>query len=175
MFQCDIPEEESVDDILKNAFQGESMAFMRYMSFAQQAEDEGYPGIAKVFRTAAKGERVHALNQMAAQGWLPSTEENLEEAIEGETDECTNLYPRFVKVARDEGRAEAVTSLQWVKQVEKNHKEMFEDTLEKLKSEKEVEDKDYYVCMNCGYAEPNSAPSSCPVCGAPKKVFEKVE
>lgn len=175
MFQCDIPEEKTVDGILKNAFQGESMAYMRYLSYAQQAEEEGHPGIAKIFRTAAKGERVHGLNQLAALGWVPETKENLKDAIEGETDECTTLYPELIKIAREENRAEAVTSLKWVKQVEETHEELFENTLEEMEEEGEVEERDYHVCMNCGYAEKNSPPSSCPICGAPKSVFEEVE
>lgn len=173
--ECDVPEDKSVDEILKNAFTGESEAYMKYLAFAQQAEEDDQPGIAKVFRTAAKAERVHALNQMAARGWVPPTEENLEEAIEGETDECTNIYPEFIEIARDDKRAGAVTGLKWVKRVEETHKEMFEDSLEKLKSGEEVEDEEYYVCMNCGYPEKGAPPKSCPVCGAPKDVFEKVE
>ncbi len=173
--ECEVPEEKSVNEILKNAFTGESKAYMKYLGFAQQAEEEGEQGIAKIFRTAAKAEKVHALNQMAAQGWVPPTEENLEEAIEGETDECTNIYPEFIEIARDEKRAEAVQSFKWVKRVEETHKEMFEETLDKLKSEEEVEDKEYYVCMNCGYPEKGAPPKTCPVCGAPKKVFEEVE
>ncbi len=148
---------------------------MKYLAFSQQAEEEDQPGIAKVFRTAAKAERVHALNQMAAKGWVPSTEENLEEAIEGETDECTDIYPRFIEIARDEKRSGAVQAFKWLKRVEKTHKEMFEEALEKVESDEELEDKEYYVCMNCGYPEKGAPPKTCPVCGAPKKVFEKVD
>lgn len=168
-------EESKTDENLRTAFRGESLAYMRYMAFANQAEDESHVGIARIFRTAAKAERVHALNQLAALGWVPSTEENLEESLEGERDECTKFYPQYIEAAREEKRSEAATSFRWVGQVEKTHKEMFEDALEKLKSDEEVPEKEYYVCMNCGYPEEGAPPKSCPVCGAPKSMFEKVE
>lgn len=164
-----------MDELVRAAFEDEALAYMRYMGFSKQAEDDGYPGIAKVFRTAAKAEKVHALNQLAALGWVPPTEDNLEEAVEGETDECTAFYPKFIETAREEKRTEVVQSCRWVKEVEETHKKMFEDSLEKIRSEEDVEEKEYYVCMNCGYPEPGAPPKSCPVCNAPKSVFEKVE
>lgn len=167
--------DSKTDENLKGAFKGESYAHMKYMAYAQQAEDEGEPQISKIFKTAAKAERVHALNQMAAQGWVPTSKENLEDAIQGETDECTEVYPKFIETAREENRAEAVTSLKWVKQVEEIHKEMFEDALEKLEEDEELGEKDYYVCMNCGYPEEGAPPKSCPICGAPKSMFEEVK
>lgn len=68
-----------------------------------------------------------------------------------------------------------MTSLKWAKQVEETHEEMFENTFEELEEKGEVEERDYQVCMNCGYADPNSPPSSCPICGTPNSVFEEVE
>ncbi|MEW5736236.1 MAG: ferritin family protein, partial [Thermodesulfobacteriota bacterium] len=38
---------------LADAFAGESQANRRYLAFAKQAEKEGYPAVAKLFRAAA--------------------------------------------------------------------------------------------------------------------------
>ena len=47
---------------LEQAFAGESQASMRYLAFAEKADQEGYPGVAKLFRAAAKAELYHALS-----------------------------------------------------------------------------------------------------------------
>src|SRR5262245_66202967 len=45
---------------LKHAFAGESQANRRYLYFARQADVEGYPDIAGLFRDTAEGETGHA-------------------------------------------------------------------------------------------------------------------
>lgn len=62
---------------LAAAFAGESQANRRYLAFAARAEADGKPNLAKLFRVAAEGETVHALNHLAAMGGVKTTEENL--------------------------------------------------------------------------------------------------
>jgi len=45
---------------LKHAFAGESQANRRYLYFARQADVEGYPDLAGLFRDTAEGETGHA-------------------------------------------------------------------------------------------------------------------
>jgi len=45
---------------LKYAFAGESQANRRYLYFARQADIEGFPKVAGLFRDAAEGETGHA-------------------------------------------------------------------------------------------------------------------
>ena len=45
---------------LKDAFAGESQANRRYLYFAKQADVEGYPDVAGLFRDTAEGETGHA-------------------------------------------------------------------------------------------------------------------
>ena len=45
---------------LKHAFASESQANRRYIYFARQADHEGYPDIAGLFRDTAEGETGHA-------------------------------------------------------------------------------------------------------------------
>ena len=47
-------------DNLKYAFAGESQANRRYLFFAKQADIEGYPEVAGLFRDTAEGETGHA-------------------------------------------------------------------------------------------------------------------
>ena len=53
---------------LLQAFAGESQANRKYLAFAKQAEKEGYPQVAKLFRAAAEAETVHALAHLRALG-----------------------------------------------------------------------------------------------------------
>src|SRR3979411_2418496 len=45
---------------LKNAFAGESQANRRYLYFAKNADVEGHPDLAGLFRDTAEGETGHA-------------------------------------------------------------------------------------------------------------------
>ena len=49
---------------LKEGFAGESQANRRYLYLARQADIEGYPDIAGVFRDTAEGETGHAFGHM---------------------------------------------------------------------------------------------------------------
>ena len=97
---------------LIEAFAGESQANRRYLYFAQKADIEGYPEVAALFRSVAEGKTGHAfghLDFLAEVGGpvtgvaVGDTEENLKSAIEGETYEYREMYPRFAKTARGEG------------------------------------------------------------------------
>ena len=71
----------STMDNLAEAFAGESQANRKYLAFAQKAEEEGKPQVAKLFRAAAEAETVHAHAHLRVMGGIKSTEENLEAAI----------------------------------------------------------------------------------------------
>ena len=45
---------------LMDAFAGESQANRKYLAFAKQADKEGLPQVAKLFRAAAEAETIHA-------------------------------------------------------------------------------------------------------------------
>ena len=45
---------------LRSAFGGESQASMRYKIWAEKAEKDGFPTVARLFRATADAEKVHA-------------------------------------------------------------------------------------------------------------------
>ncbi|GAI50747.1 unnamed protein product, partial [marine sediment metagenome] len=91
-------------------FAGESQANRRYLFFAEKAEKEGHPGIAKVFRAAAAAETVHARNHLVAMGGIGSTKENLQTAIKGESYEFMKMYPDFIEQAQADNSKRAEIS-----------------------------------------------------------------
>ena len=160
---------------LKDAFSGESQANRTYLAFAKKAEKEGIPQIAKLFRAAALAETVHALNHLKIIGKTKSTVENLKTAVSGETFEFDEMYPQYIQIAKQEGNKKAVWSFDVANKVEKIHAGLFSKAIESLENKKEIPDEDYYVCKVCGNTVEASAPERCPICGAPKEQFEKIQ
>lgn len=153
------------------AFTGESQANRKYLSFAKAAEKEGKTGLAKLFRVAAEGETIHALAHFENAGKVGSWEENLKEAINGETHEFTQMYPAFIDDAKSENQSVAQTGFFRANAVEKIHEKLFSQALEKGG---DLEEKEYYICSVCGYPEAEQAPDKCPVCGALLEKFYKL-
>lgn len=157
---------------LQDAFAGESQANRKYLAFAKQAEKDGYPQAAKLFRAAAEAETIHAHNHLRALGGIRSTRENLAEAIAGESHEFKEMYPQMIAEAELENAAEARRSFTFANAVEKVHAGLYEKALAALDQSEEMYD--YYVCPVCGHTVERSAPDSCVVCGAKGSVFFKV-
>ena len=129
---------------LKDAFAGESQANRRYLYFAKQADVEGYPEVAGLFKNTADAETGHAhghLDFLKAVG-DPATDKpigdtrlNLAAAVAGETYEYTEMYPGMAKTARDEGFAEIAEWFETLAKAEKSHAGRLQkalDTLEEL-------------------------------------------
>ena len=161
------------EENLKAAFAGESQANRKYLAFAKQADKEGYPQVAKLFRAAAEAETVHAHTHLRTLGGINSTAENLQEAISGETHEFTEMYPEMIKAAETEADKKALRSFSYANEVEKVHAELYRKALDSLDNPADVEV--YYVCSVCGFTCENEAPDACPVCKAQKKAFFKVD
>lgn len=166
----------STADDLKEAFAGESQANRKYLAFAKKADEEGYAQVARLFRAAADAETVHARAHLRAMKGVDSTGANLNEAISGETHEFTKMYPSMIEEAEKEGEKEgekeAAMSFKNANAVEEIHAGLYQKALDNLGKNEEV---DYYVCQVCGNTVEGEAPEKCPICGAPRKMFKKIE
>jgi len=160
---------------LKTAFAGESQANRKYLAFSKKAEQEGFPGVARLFHAAAAAETVHAHNHLRVLGGIKSTVDNLKEAIEGEFYEFTKMYPEFIEDAKTDGNKSAERSFNYANEVEKVHHELYKKALELVENGKDLEDKPMYVCSVCGHTHQGDPPDTCPVCNSPKKVFNKID
>lgn len=157
---------------LQEAFAGESQANRKYLAFAKQAESEGFPQIAKLFRAAAEAETVHAHAHLKVMGGIKSTRENLQSAIDGETHEFKSMYPPMIAEAEQAGNAEAVRTFKFANEVEKVHAGLYAKALAEMG--KEAEEFDYFVCSICGHTVEKEAPEKCMVCGAGSRAFVRV-
>lgn len=159
-------------DNLKEAFAGESQANRKYLAFAKQADKEGYPQAAKLFRAAAAAETVHAHAHLRTLGGIKSTADNLSEAITGETFEFKKMYPAMIEEAISENEKSAERSFTFANEVEKVHAELYQKVFDNLENLPET---DYYVCPICGNTVENEPPEQCPVCKAKGSTFEKID
>ncbi len=169
------------------AYNGEKNAQMRYMLFAQQADKEGYNGVASLFRAAARSEQVHyeghakAINELGgappaikmATPVVKSTKENLEAAINGENYEFGKMYPEFLKQAEKDKVKSAIVSFKGALKIEGIHAQLFKKALKDMETWK-GQKKDFFVCLVCGNVVENKPPMVCPICAAPREKFTAV-
>ena len=164
----------TTNENLKEAFAGESQANQKYRAFAKKAEKEGFTNIAKLFRTTAEAERIHAEGHLRALDMIASTADNLQAAIDGETYEFEQMYPPMVnKAVEDKHRAK--TMFKFAVDAEEVHAQIYSKALEAVKSGTDMDVSEFYLCPVCGYIELGSAPEQCPVCNAKQAVFTLVD
>ncbi len=124
---------------LKDAFAGESQANRRYLFFAKQADIEGYPEVAGLFRDTAEGETGHAHGHLEylkkvgdpATGLaITDVPQMLASAVAGETHEYTDMYPGMAKAAREEGFAEIADWFETLAKAERSHAGKFQRAID---------------------------------------------
>ena len=165
----------STEENLQSAFAGESQANRRYLFFADKAEKEGYPQAARLFRAAAEAETVHARNHLAAMDGVGSTRDNLMAGAIGEHYEFTRMYPPFIEQAETENNKRAQRTFEYANEVEQIHHKYFEEAIKAFETGQKLKDEPYFVCPVCGNTVAGEAPEKCPICGAPRSKFKRVE
>ena len=140
---------------LLEAFAGESQARNKYTYFASKAKKEDYEQIAAIFLETADNEKEHAelWFKYLHDGKVPTTEENLKAAAEGENFEHTEMYLRMAKEAREEGFEEIARKFELVGKIEAEHEKRYLKLLENLKTSRVfiAEDVVVWKCRNCGH------------------------
>jgi rubrerythrin len=158
---------------LNDAYAGESMAHMKYTIWADKAEQEGKPQVARMFRAIAYAERVHATNHWRTLGNIMGTKDNLQHAIDGENFEVDEMYPAYKAVAELQEEKGAVRSTHWALETEKVHAKMYEAAKQAVESGKDASGEQIWVCPVCGYTGEGEGPDLCPVCNAKKSTFKR--
>ena len=162
---------------LNAAFQGEVKARVKYEYYASKAKKDGYEKVAEVFAETSGNEKEHAKiwYKLLHDGEVPSTLENLEDAIKGEDYEYTKMYVKFAEEAREEAFEEIAELFEKVGKIESNHEARFKAIKEKIENGVYFKGDGIAVwkCRNCGYIHiGDSAPKVCPVCAHPQAYFE---
>ncbi len=160
---------------LRDAFAGESQARNKYTYFASTAKKEGYEKIAAIFLETADNEKEHAKLHLKHLNGIGTTADNLRAAAAGELDECTEMYPRMAREAREEGFPEIAFLFESIGKIEKTHQQRYMKLLKELEAGTLFSSTEpvRWHCRNCGHIhEGPEAPGICPVCKHPKGYFE---
>ena len=158
---------------LKEAFAGESQANQKYLAFARKAEQDGFANVAKLFRTAAEAERIHADGHFKAMDGVGTTAQNLQAAIDGETYEFTTMYPPMLKQAEAD-RHKAARMFGYAVKAEAVHAKLYAMALEAVKSGKDLNVTEIYLCPVCGHIEFGAPTAACPTCGTLASKFVRI-
>jgi rubrerythrin len=158
---------------LKAAFAGESQANRKYLTFAKRAEQEGFRNVARLFRTTAEAETIHALGHLAALDGTGATIDNVRTAMAGEIYEHTEMYPPMLEQATAENHR-AGRMFSYALKAEAVHARLYQMALEALQQGHDLTGVEFYLCPVCGNIEIGKAPDACPICGAKGERFIKV-
>jgi rubrerythrin len=158
---------------LKEAFAGESQANRKYVAFAQKAEQDGFPNVARLFRAAAEAEDLHAKGHLAAMDGIGSTAENLRTAVAGETYEYQEMYPPMLAQATAAGH-KARKMFAYAVQAEEVHARLYEQALTAVERGQDLTEASVYLCPVCGHIEFGAPPESCPICQAKADKYVQV-
>lgn len=157
---------------MEKAYAGESQAHMRYLIFAEVAEKEGKPNIARLFRAIAYAEQVHAANHYKALGNVNDTVANLDTAIAGETFEVEEMYPVYNEVARFQNEKESERSTHYALEAEKIHAKMYRKAKEVAQKGRDLDLGVVSICPVCGYTVEGEVSEFCPICGTLRQSFK---
>lgn len=159
------------------AFAGESQARNKYTYYASKARKDGYVQIAEIFEETANNEKEHAKIwfKILKGGEIPDTATNLQDGVDGENYEWTDMYDGFAKTAEAEGFPELAEKFRMVAAIEKAHEERYRALLHNVEAQEVFAKSEVKVweCRNCGHiVVGEKAPEVCPVCAHPQAYFE---
>lgn len=154
------------------AFVEEAKANQRLLTFAKKADEEGLSQIAHLFRAVAAAEAVHSRRHFAMLEAVADTQTNLERAFQSENAVNGVYYPKMLQEAEQDGEDAASLVFSQARDVEGFHANLYKKALNNLIAQRSTE---YYVCTVCGYVSEREPPETCPVCGAAKAKFQKVD
>lgn len=182
--------------LLKKAYINELQAHLNYLSYAEKAKSENYPGLSYFFYSFAMSESVHArifkqvLFVLGVPGWEPpkpgikvlSTKANLKNALDFEIADIDQRYPQFVEEAKPEAHEGTLRNLHWAWDTEKQHR----DLIQKMQSgtgiffgilAKKMEQSPlkFFICQTCGSTVQDLPDQVCPICDSPVSVYLEVE
>jgi rubrerythrin len=147
---------------LNKSFEIESNASNMYTKYAEKAEQEGFPAVAKLFRAAAFSELLHARNHLAVIEGLGgkakvralkpvaigSTSENLTNAASEERASELKVYSGFIDQAQKDGLKNAQDSFKFAWDSEVQHNKLFASGLKSYEDGKK--NADFYVDIKSG-------------------------
>ncbi|MBF9016414.1 MULTISPECIES: ferritin family protein [unclassified Oceanispirochaeta] len=162
-------------EMLETAYHNEIEAHFKYKMMGVNAKEQGWEGLALLFKALSDSEFHHAMNHFEVLGKGKTILENLKKSIDGENYEINEMYKSYMEYAEAQGHSLARYTFQDARDAEKVHSSLLSKALEAVEEEKDITLSSYYTCTSCGYTfETENKPVRCPVCGAPDDKIEPV-
>ncbi len=168
------PAEKSLAQELKDDFAEECQVGYSYRVFAQQAMRDKRPGIARLFRTLAEAERVHADLLLLVREAVKDTAANLQASADYEHYLASEVLPKHSAQAEQTDHPSEASALRKLTGASEIHSNVLKQGLAALHAGKDMETQ-MSVCPVCGTLMLGAAPDSCPVCASRKVTFLTVE
>ena len=167
---------EAQDPILKEKIletvQGELMAHLKYLMYADRAKRRGLNQIATLFKALAASEYYHARNFYSVIERPPAFQESAKSFIETEQFEYQRLYNMLETYAEETNKPLAAQAYKAASAAEKVHAKL----LKEVENLEEFSRETIYVCPICGFLMTDKdVHNRCPVCGSPKREYETYE
>ena len=173
---------------LLTAFAGETTASAKYAAYSKKAQEEGLTQIAMLFKATSASEKIHANNHRSVledmgvaipdvkpQYSIKTTQENLKDAIAGESYEIATMYPEFLTAANAADNQLALTSLNYAFRTEQKHKPLYEKALAALQGNQVgTLSAQYFVCPTCGNTYDTVPPKRCRISMTDSERFLKI-
>ncbi|MBN2415354.1 rubrerythrin family protein [bacterium] len=144
---------------------------MRYLIYGEQAESRGLVNTARLFRSIAFAEYVHARNHLELLEDIGDTGKNLSRSIRGEQYELEEMYPAFDLVAKMHQDHDSVQSIHYAIEAEKNHALLYGEASRALAAGRDYHGAPIHICPACGSTAAGERARACPVCGQPGQAF----
>jgi rubrerythrin len=175
-------EDADLVTLLQQAVTGERNAQLRYAAYAAKADEEGFAGVASLFRAAARGEKAHeetflkllkkkggAIPEETEEPTVGTTRENGAAALEAEQTERDTIYHDAFEKAKAEGETEIAKAFDRARTAESEHANLLMAANWSVGSMKEK--KTYFVCAGCGFTSEVKLPRGCPLCAGQGKMI----
>jgi rubrerythrin len=174
------------DDLLL-AYDEDMSEHARYLAFAEQAEREGYRGVARLFRATAEAERIRGDRHAQAlrrHGVVPiadvepasvgTTRVNLVRTLAHEHSELRRGYSLLSEQALREGNDDAALSFLLARGAHEDLVRLYQEALRDLGRNRDARE-ELYVCRTCGHVARGRAPDRCPVSHSSADSFTRVD
>jgi rubrerythrin len=161
---------------LEQALTNESVAHVKYKLFATDAQEKGYPGIAKMFRAFSDSEFFHAKNHLFILNSIGSIQNNLKHSHEQESHEINVLYKEFIDYCDKHHFGLARYAFFDSFEAEQVHERLVSKVISTFQDGLDIPETEYHTCTSCGYSfVGETKPKHCPVCGAPSDRIRSVD
>lgn len=124
---------------LMEAMRGEAFAFAKYKLFARQARNNGDNELADMFDKTADQEYLeHFVEQADLLQLVGSDEQDVTNAIAGESFEVDTLYKQFAEEAREDGDEQVADRFEEIRRDEAFHQLAFHEALIKIQTRQRI-------------------------------------